>query len=159
MRKGGNDNFNQFLLSKGVPKNCSITQKYNTSAAQYFRERLSAEVNGLPMPSKQPEFGLGNTSNSNTIPTSTEPIPGETEAQYVERQRRLQSEAKERLRQKFGNSNGLSSNGSMQGIGSDPNYRRGETSAASDSFDLNQISGFFSSLGETVSKVSHLTYF
>lgn len=154
MRKGGNDNFNQFLQQYGVPKNCSITQKYNSSAAQFFKERLSAEVNGLPLPTRQPTYGLPtNSSGASAVPTSTEPIPGETEAQYVERQRRLQAEAKERLRQKFGGSSGLSSNGSMQGIGSDANYKR---ESSSDGFDINQISGFFSSITETVSKVRFL---
>lgn len=45
---------------------------------------------------------------------SSEPLPGETEADYVARQRKLQEEARERMRKKFGSSSGLSSSGKMQ---------------------------------------------
>ena len=58
----------------------------------------------------------------------SDPLPGETEADYVARQRRLQADAKERMRAKFGNSTGLSSGGVMQGIGSDASYRPGDNS-------------------------------
>lgn len=42
---------------------------------------------------------------------------------WIDEQKRLQDEARERLRQKFGSSSGLSSKGTMGGIGSDPNYK------------------------------------
>eukprot|EP01036_Dinobryon_divergens_P031117 gene31117-40465_t len=56
------------------------------------------------------------------VAQGSDPLPGESEAAYVARQRQLQNEARERMRQKFGSSKGLSSSGKMQGIGSDPNY-------------------------------------
>lgn len=165
MRLGGNDKFNSFLASHNIPKNMQIAQKYNTPAALFYREKLNAEVNGLPPPTKLPE--ASNTSAQSTTPNSTEPLPGESEADYVARQRRLQEEARERMRQKFGNSSGLSSSGKMQGIGSDPNYRTGSGGGGNGNdwpVDVNQIAdvsskafSYFSStlsvLGEQVVKV------
>jgi len=37
----------------------------------------------------------------------SDPLPGESEADYVARQRKLQDEARERMRAKFGGSTGL----------------------------------------------------
>lgn len=72
------------------------------------------------------------------------------------------------MRQKFGQSNGLSSSGRMQGIGSDSSYRPGQSSSNGIDFpslDVNQLAdasqkalSFFQSsfavIGETVTKVS-----
>jgi hypothetical protein len=72
------------------------------------------------------------------------------------------------MRQKFGHSNGLSSSGKMQGIGSDSSYRPGESSSSNIDFpalDVNQLADAsqkalsflqtsFVALGEQVSKVS-----
>lgn len=166
MRSGGNDKFNSFLASHNIRKNMQIALKYNTPAALFYREKLNAEVNGLPPPTKFPE--ASNTSAQSTTPNSTEPLPGESEADYVARQRRLQEEARERMRQKFGNSSGLSSSGKMQGIGSDPNYRTGSGGGGNGNdwpVDVNQIAdvsskafSYFSStlsvLGEQVVKTT-----
>lgn len=141
MRLGGNQKFNTFLASYNIQKNMHIAQKYNTPAALYYREKLNAEANGLPPPSKLPD--MNSRSSTPSTPTSTEPLPGESEADYIARQRRLQEEARERMRQKFGGSSGLSSSGKMQGIGSDPNYRSGTSSPGGNdawpAVDVNQI--------------------
>lgn len=68
------------------------------------------------------------------------------------------------MRQKFGSSNGLSSAGRMQGIGSDANYRPGQSDNSAIPLDVNQLAeasksalSFLSSslsvLGEQVTKV------
>jgi ADP-ribosylation factor GTPase-activating protein 1 len=124
MRSGGNDACNVFLESYGVKRNTPIAQKYNSPAALLYKERLIAAVEGRPLPTDLPKTAAGNTAH--TTVQGTDPLPGESEADYVARQRRLQEEARERLRQKFGASSGLSSKGSMQGIGSDASYRPGD---------------------------------
>jgi hypothetical protein len=96
-----------------------------------------------------------------SVAQGTDPLPGESEAAYVARQRLLQEEARERMRQKFGTSNGLRSGGGgggMAGIGSDPNYRPGQGSGRSSGTpDLNEIGAnafsFVSSWADTISKV------
>lgn len=146
MRIGGNNKFNDFLKEHNVSKTMDIVVKYNTPAALFYRERLHAEANGLPLPTKMPEAAA--------VIHGSDPLPGEDEAQYVARQRLLQEQARERMRQKFGASSGLSSSGRMQGIGSDPNY--GASSTKSGEWDVNQaLSVFATNLtawGETVSK-------
>jgi hypothetical protein len=92
MRLGGNDKFNSFLAEHKIPKTMMIPQKYNTPAALFYRERLNAEVNGLPLPTKMPE--VSTTSSSSHAQTGSDPIPGESEAEYVARQRKLQEEVK-----------------------------------------------------------------
>ena len=91
MRMGGNDKFNSFLSSHNVPKTMQIAQKYNTPAALFYRERLNAEVNGLPLPTKMPEVS---PSSSQQNLQGSDPLPGESEADYVARQRRLQEEVR-----------------------------------------------------------------
>ena len=86
-------------------------------------------------------------------------MPGESEADYIARQRRLQAEAKERMRQKFGNSSGLSSKGNMMGIGSDPNYNPNSSNTDFDIADVTQTAFSFitssaKALGDRVAEVS-----
>jgi hypothetical protein len=188
MRMGGNEKFNSFLSQYQVPKTLQISQKYNTSAAMYYREKLNAEVNGLPLPTKLPEVYNPSAAPSPTMLNSTEPLTGESEADYVARQRRLQEDvsinvlfrcifnffeqARERMRQKFGASNGLNSSGKMQGIGSNPNYNANSGKggewvppvdvnqiADASSKALNYVSSTLSIWGEQVVKVTNFVYF
>lgn len=46
MQLGGNDKLNKFLGQYGVTKHTEIREKYNSKSAEYFRERLRAEVDG-----------------------------------------------------------------------------------------------------------------
>ncbi|KAL4447930.1 hypothetical protein ABPG75_005149 [Micractinium tetrahymenae] len=46
MQLGGNDKLNKFLAQYGVAKHTEIRDKYNSKAAEYFREKLRAEVDG-----------------------------------------------------------------------------------------------------------------
>eukprot|EP00597_Dinobryon_sp_UTEXLB2267_P004507 CAMPEP_0170058802 /NCGR_PEP_ID=MMETSP0019_2-20121128/1289_1 /TAXON_ID=98059 /ORGANISM="Dinobryon sp., Strain UTEXLB2267" /LENGTH=376 /DNA_ID=CAMNT_0010263835 /DNA_START=354 /DNA_END=1484 /DNA_ORIENTATION=+ len=121
MKVGGNDKCIKFLKQYNVEKNVPIPQKYNSPAALLYRDRIAAEVEGKPLPTELPAAKQTNQAASGVVQGS-DPLPGESEADYVARQRLLQNEARERMRQKFGGSSGLSSSGKMQGIGSDPNY-------------------------------------
>lgn len=91
MKLGGNDRFNNFLKEYDVPKTLPIQEKYHTSAAQYYREKLSAEVNGTSPPSQLPSKHSQGSNKIADIHTS-DPLPGETEADYIARQRRIQEE-------------------------------------------------------------------
>ncbi|KAI7846015.1 hypothetical protein COHA_000553 [Chlorella ohadii] len=48
MQLGGNDKLNKFLAQYGVAKHTEIRDKYNSKAAEFFREKLRAEVDGRP---------------------------------------------------------------------------------------------------------------
>ena len=61
-------------------------------------------------------------TSTSSVPAGSDPLPGESNEAYVARQKRLQEEARERMRQKFGGSDGLRATGKMTGIGSDPHY-------------------------------------
>ena len=124
MRSGGNQKCNSFLQQHSVNKETSIPTKYNSPPAQLFRDRLLAEVEGRPLPTELPK------ALNNATAGGTDPLPGESEDDYVARQRRLQAEARERLKAKFGGSSGLSSGGksTMTGIGSDSSYKPGGNS-------------------------------
>lgn len=113
MQQGGNDKFNSFLKQYKVEKSTPIPKKYSSPPASLFKDRLLAEVEGRPLPTELPKENFASAHGS------SEPLDGESEADYVARQRLLQEEARERMRQKFGSSSGLKSGGSMQGIGSD----------------------------------------
>ncbi|KDD72202.1 hypothetical protein H632_c3706p0, partial [Helicosporidium sp. ATCC 50920] len=43
MKAGGNGRMNAFLTKYGVPKLTDIVEKYNSKAAEYYRELLKAE--------------------------------------------------------------------------------------------------------------------
>ena len=125
MRVGGNDKCNAFLLEHGVQKNTQIQQKYNSPAALLYKDRISATVEGRPLPTALPKVEQSHQSN---LAQGSDPLPGESEADYVARQRKLQEEARERMRAKFGGSKGLNASGQggkLAGIGSDASYRPG----------------------------------
>lgn len=143
MRGGGNDKCNQYLKSKGIDPKGPIKQKYESDAAQLYKEVLKARVEGRPEPTSLPPpkqrtsssapssmnrpMGMagGGGGGSNDV-NGMERLAGESEQQYVARQTRLREEARQRMQAKFGGSGkmgGVGSSGSgMQGIGSNPNY-------------------------------------
>jgi len=70
-------------------------------------------------------------------------------------------QARERMRAKFGASNGLKSGGKMAGIGSDPNYQHGSSGGSGGGgTDINELGAtafsFVSSWVDTVSKVQFI---
>jgi ADP-ribosylation factor GTPase-activating protein 1 len=146
MRVGGNDRLNQFMSKNSngaITKATSVQQKYNHPLAAVYKERMSAWLdNKLKGPSDpdaggpadQASFdllldeeikvtatssGSSGSYKDENIPTGLEALPGESEADYVIRQKKIQEQAKARMRAKFGNQS-VSSNGrmSMQGVGS-----------------------------------------
>lgn len=145
MRVGGNAKLNDWLTknSKGtITKNTSIQSKYNSPLAAIYKERMSTWLDNrmktgldshaggaedqasfdrlLAEEVKVPEpKSVSNGSSAQGVSTSLEPLPGESEADYVARQKLVQQQAKERMRAKF-SGNGVNANGkmSMQGIGS-----------------------------------------
>ncbi len=54
MRQGGNDKFLKFLSQYNVSKDTPISRKYVCPAAQLYRDRLLAEVEGRPLPTELP---------------------------------------------------------------------------------------------------------
>ncbi|CAN0137894.1 unnamed protein product, partial [Phaeothamnion confervicola] len=126
MREGGNGKLLAWFNQHGVPPRSPISQKYNTPEAELFRERLLATIEGRPLPTELPKrappapgpsggFGSSGHGGGGGDSRSMERLRGETDEQYVVRQRALKDEASERMRQKFGP-------GRMQGLGSDPSY-------------------------------------
>jgi ADP-ribosylation factor GTPase-activating protein 1 len=143
MKKGGNSNCNDYLKARGIDPKTPIKAKYESDAAQLYKEVLKARVEGrpepttLPTPQPKPTSSSGPSSmNSNMSsgsnvgaragdPNGMERLLGESDQQYIARQTRLREEAKARMAAKFGNSGGRMGgvgSSSMQGIGSNANY-------------------------------------
>ncbi|KAG7338052.1 putative GTPase activating protein [Nitzschia inconspicua] len=182
MKKGGNDNCNKYLKARGIDPRAPIKQKYESDAAQLYKEVLKARVEGLPEPTTlpPPKPRNNNTSMSSSMsapssmnssmsggshmgaggdPNGMERLAGETDQQYIARQTRLKEEARARMAAKFGNSGGRMGgvgSSSMQGIGSNPNYNPhsgyGGGGPDLDSV-VNSVSGAFSSGLSFVSSV------
>jgi len=108
-KSGGNQRLVDFFRDRGIEKNMRIATKYNTKQAAYYRERLTRLLDGKTEP--PPDPGRYDPATGGSEAQGAEPLPGETTDQYNERQARLREEARERLRQKFGNQ-GLGSAGS-----------------------------------------------
>lgn len=134
MENGGNDQVISFFQQRGIAKSVPIQQKYKTAEAELYRERIKAVVEGREPPTELPAgaralsaSGLGQgpatSSGGGQGVSALEPLPGETQDQYVARQRQLNDEARHRMQAKFG-PGGLQGGGGgrMQGFGSDPDY-------------------------------------
>jgi len=136
MKNGGNDKCNQYLKSKGIDPRAPIKQKYESDAAQLYKEVLKARVEGRPeptsLPQRQPKASSAPSSMNRPMssmsgggdPNGMERLPGESEQAYVARQTRLREEARQRMQAKFGNGGRMGGVGSsgMQGMGSNPGY-------------------------------------
>lgn len=80
MQLGGNGKFNAFLSKYGVAKNTEIKRKYNTPAAEFYREKIRAELEGRaytpPAPSEsvmsQPPARIPSSSRSSPGPGTTD---------------------------------------------------------------------------------------
>lgn len=149
MRLGGNEQFNNFLQQYSVPKSMAIPQKYHTPASMLYKDRLSAKVEGKELPTQLPVVAPSASSGPG-IAEGTDPLPGESESDYVARQKKLQDMARERMRAKFGGSAGL--NGKMGGVGSDPSYNPNRAGSQGDL--LGHASDAFSFIGGAVGKVT-----
>jgi len=129
MTKGGNADLIAFWKKHGVDPRMPHNAKYHEPASMLYADRLKAKVEGRPLPTELPKRVAAPTScydapaggamsaggfNGGDAKGS-EALKGETTEQYVARQRRLQAEARERMRAKFGSSG-------MGGVGSNSNY-------------------------------------
>ena len=166
MKEGGNDKCNAYLKKNGIDARTPIKQKYESPAAQLYKEVLKARVEGRPepteLPKPAPRSASSFASTGSSIsgggggggdPNGMERLPGETDQQYIARQTRLREEARARMAAKFGGSgmSGVGSGGGgggggrMQGIGSDPSYNPNRGYGGGGGGDLNVdslVSGF-----------------
>lgn len=170
MKTGGNDKCNEFLQKHGIGPRTPIKQKYESPAAQLYKQVLKARVEGKPEPTVLPSpvtapprlnfsNGMANAGggggDGRGDPNGMERLMGETDQEYIARQTRLREEAKQRMAAKFGGGGmgGVgSSGGRMQGIGSDPSYNpnSGYGGGMGGGVDMNS---FVSSLNSAVSSV------
>eukprot|EP00752_Nemacystus_decipiens_P005143 g4667.t1 len=132
MRAGGNQKLIDWFESHDITSDQRIATKYHSPAAELFRERLLATIEGRPLPTELPKrappsssggggkygggFGNGSGGGGGVDQRSMERLAGETDSEYVARQTALRGEASARMREKFGGSN------RMQGLGSDSSY-------------------------------------
>lgn len=92
MMNGGNAACNSFLEKYNVSSAThSIAKKYNSSAASLYRERLLATVENRELPTELPKEHAGG-AEQDCDEQGSDPLPGESEAQYVTRQRKLQEQ-------------------------------------------------------------------
>jgi len=78
MKHGGNRKLKEYLARHGVSPTFSIAEKYGSKAAEAYRQRLKATVEGLPLPS-DPVPGTGSQPFYNTPvqrPLDSAPIMG-----------------------------------------------------------------------------------
>ena len=138
MKCGGNQKCAQYLSAKGIASGTAIKQKYESDAAQLYKEVLKARAEGRPEPTelvkKAPRSNSSYASSSagssmhgggmggaagkpGEDPNGMERLTGETDEQYVARQTRLRDEAKARMAAKFGGGGGMGGVGSGGGMG------------------------------------------
>jgi hypothetical protein len=173
MKNGGNQKCNDYLKAKGIDARTPIKAKYESDAAQLYKEILKARVEGRPEPTSLPQKSAAPASNGGgggggTMngfsgggggdPNGMERLMGETDQQYIARQTRLKEEARARMAAKFGNSGarmGGVGSGSMQGIGSNPSYNpnSGGYGGGSDMDVLGSVTSAFTSGLSLVSSV------
>jgi ADP-ribosylation factor GTPase-activating protein 1 len=174
MKKGGNAACNDYLKARGIDARTPIKAKYESDAAQLYKEVLKARVEGRPEPTALPppkarapasapsavssiSSNVGPRPAGGGDPNGMERLVGETDQQYIARQTRLKEEARARMQAKFGNSGGRMGgvgSSSMQGIGSNPNYNpNGGYGGPNLDSVVNSVSGAFSSGLSFVSSV------
>jgi hypothetical protein len=166
MKAGGNDKCNEYIFSRGVPRNASIREKYSSDAAALYKQVLKARAEKRPEPTELSVATSSSSRSQNTAkdvgktsgqdPNGMERLRGETDAEYIARQTRLREEAKKRMAQKFGN---MDSNGKrvMGGIGSSPHPSSSVPGSSSSSsfLDVSSFTNSFSSgLGTAASGLS-----
>ena len=152
MRAGGNRKMNDFFAKQGVPKfNAnSIRDKYDNNVAEYYREVIEAARDLSPKPTTPPPQYQGKAASGGGGGGGGDDFEGLSAEERYERHKRLEAEARERMRAKFGSSGGLGS-GSFGGggIGSDPSYRPGQSSSRSTG---SSASDWFSSAAKATSQ-------
>uniref|UniRef100_A0A7S3NPX0 Arf-GAP domain-containing protein n=1 Tax=Aureoumbra lagunensis TaxID=44058 RepID=A0A7S3NPX0_9STRA len=159
MKCGGNKQLNEWWQKYNVRGN--ISTKYGSPAAILYKDRLIAKVEGKPLPTELPKQenivatvydtnknGMSAGGFSGTK-TGVEPLKNESESDYVARQRKLQEDARARMRAKFGQ-------GGLSGVGSDTSYnantgRYGNSGSTDDTMEA--ITGGLKRLGSSTIEV------
>ena len=164
MKAGGNSKCNQYLQQKGIGPRTPIKQKYESPAAQLYKQVLKARVEGRPEPTQLPPPAPPKHNNGSAAPgadvNGMERLAGETDQQYIARQTRLREEAKARMAAKFGGGGGMGGVGSsgggsrMQGIGSDPHYNRNNAGGGGAADIMSGLGSFASSAGSFASSMA-----
>jgi ADP-ribosylation factor GTPase-activating protein 1 len=54
MKAGGNDRCNEFLQQHGVSSTAGIREKYDSPAAELYKDALKARIEGRPEPTELP---------------------------------------------------------------------------------------------------------
>ena len=164
MKIGGNDKCNAYLKERGIDARTPIKQKYESDAAQLYKQVVRARAEGKPEPtvlakpapksgsytgsysapsSGQLSVGSAASAGGSNDPNGMERLAGETDQQYIARQTRLREEARARMQAKFG-----SSGGKMGGVGSGGMQGIGSSAPDNGGIDLDGvISGFGSAFG------------
>mmetsp|Transcript_20786 Transcript_20786/g.66898 ORF Transcript_20786/g.66898 Transcript_20786/m.66898 type:complete len:416 (-) Transcript_20786:427-1674(-) len=167
MKLGGNGALKAWWREHGVPESATFSQRYGSPAAKLYADRLVAKVEGRPLPTELPKVatqastvydsassrgsgmsaggfsGGGGGGGSSGSSKGVEPLSGESENDYVARQRALQEEARERMRAKFGG-------GGLGGVGSDTSYDASTGRYGSGlPLDVDAISGGIKRLGSS----------
>ncbi|KAJ1445950.1 hypothetical protein M885DRAFT_548239 [Pelagophyceae sp. CCMP2097] len=132
MKSSSNTELRAWWQRYGIAPTLNHNPKYHAPASALYAQRLTAKVEGKPLPTALPAAvavpasaydapagsgmsagGFGGGAHGDT--KGAEALSGETEAAYVLRQVRLQEEARARMRAKFGA-------GGMGAKGSDASY-------------------------------------
>jgi len=168
MKTGGNAKCADYLKAKGIAPGTAIKEKYESPAAQLYKEVLKARVEGRPEPTTLPTPAPRKNTDNRTMssfsssssmggggggavgkpgedPNGMERLTGETDQQYIQRQTRLKEQARARMQAKFGKSGGLG-NSSMGGVGSSGPYQGGGGYGTGVDMD-SVVAGFGSALG------------
>ena len=142
MKSGGNQKCNDYLEKHGIGPRTPIKQKYESPAAQLYKQVLKARVEGRPEPTELPKQAAAvpkpaaaAAANKTEDPNGMERLMGETDQQYIARQTRLREEARARMASKFSSSSGSR----MQGIGSDPNYNPNSSSGGGVDINMDSL--------------------
>jgi hypothetical protein len=144
LKLGGNKRLNDFLTKHGVPvDSIGIPEKYSCPTAEYYRECLTAQISGgappsggAPKYSGKPRAASGGAGrrSSRTNLNAARRGPGTNKdfaTASVSDRKRMEEEARERMRKKFGASSGLGSGGAFanQAVGSHGLHREPQGSA------------------------------
>lgn len=98
MRKGGNAKLREWFSERGVPNNMRISAKYHTPDAEYYNKRLKAIIENKEIPAMPPRQPVDTSIDySRGDPNGKEKLKGESDEDYITRQKKLNAEAKARM--------------------------------------------------------------
>eukprot|EP01138_Halocafeteria_seosinensis_P009363 gb/GECG01009568.1/.p1 GENE.gb/GECG01009568.1/~~gb/GECG01009568.1/.p1 ORF type:complete len:393 (+),score=66.42 gb/GECG01009568.1/:1-1179(+) len=153
LKFGGNEQCRSFFQEHGL-LDCDFKDRYNSLAAEYYRERLKAKVNGEYYPTFEEWKSRQATNNPHTDANGSQ----ETEEERYNRER---AEAEERLKAKFGNQGMAATSLGSTGYGSNrrDNFvdEFDEMGTKAKQAATEAWTKFYSAFNEGFNKVSHGT--